>query len=349
LPQLYSNHHANVKFVASNEQEWLIQTRKRNNSTRFHYYDLARNNAHKQKQLITFTYSDSDARFKMQVINEMRNYFNKLVRNLQTDSIKHFSNIEIGQNFDNPHLHIQVWYEESDSFALERIYNKVIQRYGLMTNRCSQVANRDDTEVFHYVIKDYRKDISDEELIKLNSHKAWYRKELGKNLRFSSHSKSKYTKVIYKRGFALGILKNDVDFLLDHEIVDESFNIIDEEVALWMVMCVFSSLLGQENNKWIRYLFHRCLTVVSLPKDFEWWIFGFVDRLMHYNSPDNINKRIRNVYLVNFPEDRLEHLVSVYTEYKTTANYASNAVSNPKAWLCCGACLEGRPPLRNRY
>ena len=274
--KLYSNNDTNVNFIAYNDAEKSIQYRKTNASTRFNYYDLAHNNSHKQKQMITFTYNDDNALFKMQVINDIRNYFNKLVRNLNTTSTRFFSNIELGDSFDNPHVHIQVWHEEADAYDLKRVYDKVVQRYGLCVDRCVVSLEEAKTDVFHYVVKDYSKKMSDEQTLELNMWRAWYRKELGKNLRFTSHSKSLHTKALYKKAYSLGIKKNDLDWLIENDVITSGLVFCDDEVALRMVFFGFLSVLVQVYNKWIECSAVALYQGVFISFYFEYWVFGFL-------------------------------------------------------------------------
>ncbi len=246
--------------------------------------------------MLTFTYSDENALFKMQVVNDMRNHFNKLIRNLRNDNIKFFSNIELGENFDNPHVHIQLWFDnEADKFDISRVYDKVVAKYGLMSNRCVVSLDERETDVFHYVVKDYAKSLSDSDLIELNSWRSWYRKELGKNLRFTSHSKGEHSKALYKKAYSLGVRKNDIDWLISRGFISEELVISDEIFALWSVCFVIGSVLGQVYNKWI---YDSLLNSIEVGSDFEYWIFGFIDRTVALSHP-KIFQRSQNVYFNN--------------------------------------------------
>jgi len=320
---LYSKTCTNVKFVASNEHDALIQYRKKNAQKRFDYYDLAHNNSHKQKMLITFTYSDENALFKMQVINDMRNHFNKLIRNLRNDNIKFFSNIELGENFDNPHVHIQLWFDDdADKFDISRVYDKVVAKYGLMSSRCVVSLDERETDMFHYVVKDYRKDIGDSELIELNSWKSFYRKELGKSIRFTSHSKGEHSKGLYKRAYGLGIKKYDLDWLIERGFVSVELVVCDELLALCCVERCFGSFLRQVYNKWIAIEFTSYVLSFEAHIDFEYWVFGFIDRLLSI-SQQNLIQRSQNVYIVNFSGVWLENVDGYGRESSTTAYPAS--------------------------
>ena len=321
---LYSNNHANVKYHSFNaDYDVLMQYKKRNASKRFDYYDLANNNSHKQKQMITFTYNDDNAVFKLQVINDMRNYFNKLVRNLNTTSIKHFSNIELGENFDNPHVHIQVWHDESDSYDLKRIYDKVVTKYGLQVERCVVSLDEANTDVFHYVVKDYAKRMSDDAILELNMWKAFYRKELGKSVRFSSCSKSVHTKAQYKAAYSIGIRKNDFDGLVCDGILDVNLTVIDDKFAFMCCVLVVLSVLGQDNNKLIESNLIALYRTVFFSVMFEYWVFGFIDRGFITNLPQKLIQRRKDVYFKSVSEVYEERVVSMRGDGKTATTYIS--------------------------
>jgi len=271
------------------------------------------------------------------MINDIRNYFNRLVKNTKNDNIKFFSNIELGTKSKNPHLHIQVWHDNQKQ--IDKIYNKVIERFGLFSEFCKltledgpsgpkkigtcldrpkndgpneldhmkvnslgyphklilhrldhnnksttdHIHNLDIGELDHkkqsvtdhryysYVIKDYRKDMSDEELLNLDDSKRVFRGVLDKKIRFSSHSKGKYTKAVYKSLYSKFDLKKDtVDLLLDNCVIDIRGN-VDSRVIEFFVMLILR-----------QYIINRCECVkceIELYEymkmfSFSWWIFG---------------------------------------------------------------------------
>lgn len=217
----------------------LKTIKKRNNATLFEYFHLANKYKHLQKNLITFTYMDCDVFSKLDMINDIRNYFNKLVKNTRNDNIKFFSNIELGEHSKNPHVHIQVWHDNQNQ--MDKIYNKVIDNFGLYDEFCD--LEKDDgsnTPIFEYVVKDYRKELTDEELLSLDDSKRVFRGVLDKKIRFSSHSKGKYTKAVYKSLYSkFDLKKNDVDLMLDNCIIDIRGN-VDSRVV-WFIYFVFNA------------------------------------------------------------------------------------------------------------
>ena len=212
---------------------------------------------------------DCDKFSKLDMINDIRNYFVKLVKNTKNDNIKFFTNIELGINKDNPHVHIQVWHE--DQKQIDKIYDKVISRFGLFAEYCKLIEQKNDTKIFEYVIKDYNKSMSDEQLLKLDDKKRIFRGVLGKKIRFSSHSKGKYTKAIYKDLYSKFDLKKDmVDLMLDNCIINVHGNVNSRVIEFLIIL-----LLLQIDNKsksiecfecWYKEFQYSIL--------FEWWTYG---------------------------------------------------------------------------
>lgn len=210
------------------------------------------------------------------MINDIRNYFNKLVSNTKNDNIKYFSNIELGEFKNNPHVHIQVWHDNQNQ--MNNIYNKIISRFGLFAEFCKLTMPKDDTEIYDYVIKDYRKDMSDDELLQLDDDKRVYRSVLEKKIRFSSHSKGKYTKAIYKSLYGKFDLKKDtVDLMLDNNIIDAHGNVNSDVVEY--IYIVFFTIFNISINKRESIECYECdLKEFIALSYFEWWTYGKLRR-----------------------------------------------------------------------
>jgi len=264
---IIANNHTYTKPVYFDR---LSSIKKRNNSTRFEYYHLANKYKHMQKNLITFTYHDVDQYTKLSMINDIRNYFNRLIKNTKNDSIKFFSSIELGNNLSNPHLHVQIWHDNQKQ--IDKIYDKVLDKFGLFSEFCKMTMPDTDKELYAYVIKDYSKTLSDDELLRLDDARRVYRSVLDKNVRFSSHSKGKYTKKVYKRLYrGRGFGKDLVDELLNDAVIDVDGNLIDDrmiEVVKMLLLC----LIENKNSK------IECIDCSSVEfryrPSFEWWTFG---------------------------------------------------------------------------
>ena len=189
--------------------------------------------------MLTFTYKDDDKYFKMDIINDIKNYVTKQLRN---HGIKYYANIEVGSDFSNPHLHIQVYYQYDQYNKISSIKDNTIAKYGLFSEYCVTSMPNKENVLYDYVVKDYKiKD--DNELLLMDDVKRDYRAKLHKNIRFSSFSKEKYSKAIYKKAYGCGILKCDVDYLIDDCIINKDIELIDYRVIYYFRLLFLSYLV----------------------------------------------------------------------------------------------------------
>ena len=167
--------------------------------------------------------------YKMRELIKIKAYIAKLMS--REDDIKYFANIELGAKYSNPHIHIQVWTKQiksrpssrhqedgvssiTSSSAIDLIKQKTIAKFNLNTQRCHTSAfdTNSKIDVFHYVVKDYSKHLTDDELWTLEIQKKRYRQQLNKNIRFNSKSSDKYTQKIYRVMYRYySTLRRDVD------------------------------------------------------------------------------------------------------------------------------------------
>lgn len=234
---------------------------------------------HLNKLMLTFTFKDDNKYFKMQVINEIKNYITKLIRNTKNQNIKYYANIELGEYYDNPHLHIQFFYD--DLKQILAIRSKVITKFGLVDEYCNISIPERDGVRYDYVIKDYSNKINDEDLLLLDSIKKDYRNILDKKLRFNSFTKEKYTKVTYKLAYSKGITKGNVDFLIENFIINTEIEIIDKILKKYVLLMVLSVLIQyiEQVSKLDGYLLSNGLEVKKAIHQTRFlsllWIYGF--------------------------------------------------------------------------
>lgn len=191
--------------------------------------------------MMSFTYRDDDKYFKMDIINRIKNNLSLLIRNTKSD-LKYYSSIELGEHFDNPHIHIQFFYNDLNQILAIR--DKVISEYGLFSEYCEITTPKCLNVRYDYIMKDYKhKNLSDEYLLTLDDVKRDYRLNLQKNLRFSSFSKEKYTKKIYKSAYSKGILKGCVDYLIDNEIINKSIEVVDSSFIYYFKILLLQYLV----------------------------------------------------------------------------------------------------------
>jgi hypothetical protein len=158
---------------------------------------------------------------KLGIINEVKSYVTYLIANSKSN-IYFFSNIEIGHSLNNPHLHTQIWHNDIEEVKLIR--DKVIKKFKLVKNKCDITLPQQNLKHYNYVIKDYAKDLSDDELWNLEQTKKRMRNKVvikdglkhKLNIRFISKSKGKYTKALYKKVYwSFGVLREFADKFLD--------------------------------------------------------------------------------------------------------------------------------------
>jgi len=163
---------------------------------------------------------------KLRLINEIKSYVTYLIANSTAD-IYFFSNIEIGHKLSNPHLHTQIWSDDRE--AVKETYKRVLNKFELKAKRCKlsyplsippehthRVEPQQNHKFYNYVIKDYSKDLTDDQIWNLEQTKKRMRKTLGLKLRFYSRSKSKYTSKMYKMVYhSFRVLRALADKFLD--------------------------------------------------------------------------------------------------------------------------------------
>jgi len=209
---------------------------KKANKSKLHdfYYLRDKSISSGLKQLmLTFTYKDDDKYFKMDVINHIKNYVTKQLRNY---GIKYYATIEVGSDYDNPHAHFQIYYD--DISKINHIKDATVERYGLFSEYSTTTIPKCKDVRYDYVVKDYKIQ-DDNQLLLLDDVKRDYRSKLHKNIRFTSFSKEKYSKAIYKKAYSHGILKQNVDWLIDNCIISKDIEVTDYRVIYWFEMMVY--------------------------------------------------------------------------------------------------------------
>ena len=201
------------KYYANLTRSQQIEVyRKKNAAIRHEYYTLSSRHSSMEKCMLTFTASGKGRGVytKLRLINELKKHLVHLI-NVSSFEIYHFTVIEMGHSFTNPHLHVQLWYDDFE--AVQSIYDKVIERFSLNETRCSlSTPQRSHDFNYNYIIKDFAKDLTDDYLWNLEQTKKRMRKTLGTKLRFYSRSKSKYTQKMYRFFYrAFNVIREKAD------------------------------------------------------------------------------------------------------------------------------------------
>lgn len=224
----------------------------------------------KSKYLFTFTKSGTGTFTKLRIINEIKTYVTYLIANSSAD-IYFFSNIEIGSTLNSPHLHTQLWCDDKN--AVKAIYDKVIQKFYLDKPKCKLSVPQQDIKFYDYVIKEYSKNLTDDQLWNIETAKRDMRRQLGLKIRFYSKSKSKYANKIYKTVYhSYGVLRNSADSFIDF-MINILFVRKSQRDAILLAKSAFvvSSISSFISILRTREQFLYAYSPIMF---FEWWIFG---------------------------------------------------------------------------
>jgi len=198
----------------------LKQLKSKNNKVKAQYIHFCQENEGRERSLVTFTVPNmKDGEMKLLKIKDIKNYFAKRLQSLKCN-VQYFMIIELGINKNNPHLHIQLFYEKENKLKIKKAYDKTVKDFSLKTERCKIVYENkklSSTSSYNYPIKEFdNKQLSDEEIIALS--KARKKLKTGKNKYTQFHSKSRpsQTQPIYKYfWFKHGMTYNNVNELFN--------------------------------------------------------------------------------------------------------------------------------------
>lgn len=164
------------------------------------YLYLLDTNKDRDKALITFTTSKKTIQEKLDEIRSIKKNFSKLIGNLKIE-ISQFSVIELGSKKNNPHLHVQLFFDSKDFSKIEKVYNKTIEKFNLIQKRCklSRVdQNKTHVKYFSYILKEYSTKFFDKELMEWIRARNSVKGRKNKYMQFVSSSHYNLTKPLYK-------------------------------------------------------------------------------------------------------------------------------------------------------
>lgn len=181
-------------------KSYINRIRTKNKRTWANYLFMCDRNKDNEKALITFTTPKKEAYDKLLHIQEIKRYFSKLLSNLKID-INKFIVIELGDNKNNPHIHIQLFYQSKDLERIQKAYIKTLVKYNLHKKLCA-FTQTDKTQThikyFSYILKEYGQKLSDTQLMDLDRARKRLRVEENRNMQFISHSHNLLTRAVYK-------------------------------------------------------------------------------------------------------------------------------------------------------
>ena len=182
----------------------LRQLKSKNNRTKSKYIQLCDINKGRKRSLVTFTVKKhSNPQSQLLLIKEIKSYFSKRLQNLKSD-VQYFNMIELGKNYNNPHLHSQLFFNEEDTKRVEQAYDKTIEHFSLDNKRCKLVKESEEllhNSSFNYIIKEHNNlQLTNKEILKLDAARKKLRIGDSKYIQFfsMSRSRSKYPHPLYK-------------------------------------------------------------------------------------------------------------------------------------------------------
>lgn len=202
--------------IAEYNKIYINRQRTKNRKIWSNYLYMLNKNQNMEKALITFTSPKIEASNKLEDIRLIKKYFSKLISNLKID-ISKFVVIELGKNKNNPHVHIQLFYNLKDLNKIQRVYSKTLSNFNLHDNLCKFTTvdkNQTYIKYFSYILKEYSNRLSDSELIELMKARTNIKGNKNKNMQFISSSHHLLTRPIYKHLFyKFNITYANADFL----------------------------------------------------------------------------------------------------------------------------------------
>mgnify|MGYP000073462177 CR=1 FL=1 len=198
---------------------------------------------------------------KLRELIKIRAYIAKLISN--HFDVKYFMNIELGKAYSNPHIHVQLWIKNTTSAnTANQILNKTVSNFNLNKNRCILTEPEQAIPVYNYVIKDYAKDLTDDELWNLETQKKRMRKHLGSAVRFYTKSTDRFTKRIYRiMYYSYGVVRDKANDYLDFFINNFFYFSKKRGVKVSLFICLFSKLGNKEQE---RNLFDSFVFIVEV-------------------------------------------------------------------------------------
>jgi len=228
----------------------IANYRKKHSSIRHEYYTMANKYASWDKFMLSFTIPSDvkgktikKGRFtKLRDLIKIRAFIAKQINN--SDDVKYFMNIELGKAYSNPHIHVQLWVKNNTSAnTAKQILTKTVSKFSLNTNRCILTVPQQAISVYDYVIKDYKKELTDKEIWDIETQKKRMRKQLGSSVRFYTKSTDLFTKRIYRiLYYSYGILRDKANEYLDFFINNFFYFSKKRGLKISFFVCCFSKL-----------------------------------------------------------------------------------------------------------
>ena len=198
----------------------LLQIKSKNKRIKSSFIHLYEINKERDKALATFTVSSfTDKREQLVFIKEIKNHFIRLLKNSSID-IHHWVSIELGKNLNNPHTHIQLYFEEENIDKINKAYKKTIDHFNLDVKRCKLVQEDKELKTnssSNYVIKEWDNTVmTDNQILALDKARSSLKKGEAKNIQMFSKSRASKPHPLYKKLYYTHKLNyHNVNYLFD--------------------------------------------------------------------------------------------------------------------------------------
>ena len=180
----------------------LYQIKSKNKRTKSSFIHLYEVNRERHKALTTFTVASFvDKRKQLIFIKEIKNHFIKLLKQSSID-VQYWASIELGKKLNNPHTHIQLYFEEENIDKINKAYQKTIEHFNLNSQRCKLVE--EDKELkkdssFNYAIKEWDNTVmTNKQIMALDKARSSLKKGEAKNIQMFSKSRALNPFPLYK-------------------------------------------------------------------------------------------------------------------------------------------------------
>ncbi len=180
----------------------LFQIKSKNKRIKSSFIHLYEINKERDMALATFTVSSFTDKSKQLVfVKEIKNHFIRLLKNSSID-VQYFASIELGKSLNNPHVHIQLYFEEENISKIQKAYQKTLDFFNLNQKRCKLV--QEDKELSknssnNYAIKEWDNTVmTDNQILALNKARSSLKKGEAKNLQMFSKSRALNPHQLYK-------------------------------------------------------------------------------------------------------------------------------------------------------
>jgi len=219
----------------------LYRLKNKNNKIKSKFIHLHECNIGRERSLVTFTLPKmGNATEQLIGINEIRKFFIKRLQNLKAN-IQYFTAIELGKNFDNPHLHIQLYFDDQDEERIDDAYFKTLKQFQLILkrNKITKVdSSASSTTSFNYAIKESdNQHQDDKEILKRNKAKQKIKSKniRAKNISFYTSSRSMLPQPLYKKLW----FDYDMNYHAVNELISKGYAITYSQKDIELVKYLF--------------------------------------------------------------------------------------------------------------